>query len=38
VLTAAAVMLAFVGAAFGLYALAVIALSVLAAVIRLRNR
>jgi hypothetical protein len=38
VLTIAAVMLAIVGAVFGLYALAVLSLSVLAAVIRLRDR
>jgi hypothetical protein len=31
-------MLAIVGAAFGLYAVAMVSLSVLAAVIRLRNR
>lgn len=38
VLTVAAVMLAIVGAVFGLYAFAVLTLSVLAAVIRLRDR
>jgi hypothetical protein len=38
VLTIAAVMLAVVGAVFGLYALAVLSLSVLAAVTRLRDR
>jgi hypothetical protein len=38
VLTIAAVMLAVVGAVFGLYALAVLSLSVVAAVIRLRDR
>lgn len=37
-LTITAVMLAIVGAVFGLYALAVLSLSVLAAVIRLRSR
>jgi len=38
VLTIATVMLAIVGAIFGLYALAVLSLSVLAAVVRLRDR
>jgi hypothetical protein len=38
VLTIATVMLAIVGAVFGLYALAVLSLSVLAAVVRLRDR
>jgi hypothetical protein len=38
VLTIATVMLAIVGAVFGLYALAVLSLSVLAAVMRLRGR
>jgi len=37
-LTIATVMLAIVGAFFGLYALAVLSLSVLAAAIRLRDR
>ena len=37
-LTITAVMLAIVGAVFGLYALAVLSLSVLAAVLRLRGR
>ena len=37
-LTIAAVMLAIVGAVFGLYAFAVLSLSVLAAVTRLRDR
>ncbi len=37
-LTIAKVMLAIVGAAFGLYAFAVLSLSVLAAAIRLRDR
>jgi hypothetical protein len=38
VLAIARFMLAIVGAAFGLYAFAVLSLSVLAAVIRLRDR
>jgi hypothetical protein len=38
VLTITAVMLAIVGAVFGLYALVVLLLSALAAVIRLRDR
>ena len=37
-LTIATVMLAIVGAVFGLYAFAVLSLSVLAAVMRLRDR
>lgn len=37
-LTIATVMLAIVGAVFGLYAVTVLSLSVLAAVIRLRDR
>lgn len=37
-LAIATVMLAVVGAVFGLYALAVLSLSVLAAIIRLRGR